>query len=265
MRDFLKKVVGYPDRALSVFDVLERVGKRYFAAVAGLVGSDQRGLGVRRRVVGMREKGDQAIWVVLDLAPNAGEEPAPDSDPARHRVRGCLVGDHACAAEVDIAVAGDEFDGRRSKVDRKVLLDYGLVAVREFPQRAVLRADTQYRGSFHAATQFRRQVDGERPFGHRPGVLFGDQRDLRAADRERRGDRLQSGALIADANLHRRQAQHLGVRELDAWSRPFEARREVIRTACQRGENDQNNQDNRRESFPGRVGCRNAHVGMSRR
>ena len=162
-----------------------------------------------------------------------------DPDSARRRIRGRFVNDHTDAAEVDVAVIGDELDGGRSDVDGEILLDHSLVAVEEIPQRAVPCADAQDCGAFFDAGKFRRQSDSDFLLGYRLGVLLGGQRVFGAACRERYGNRLQSGALIGNTDLHGRQAKHVGVRrELDLRCLPFEARSQVVRTTQKPDDNN---------------------------
>src|SRR3990170_3481517 len=87
----LKKVVGYGDGALLVFDVFELVDKRHVPGIAGFVGCDKHGFGVRRHVIGMGKKSDEVIRVVFYLTLETREEITADPDSARCRIRGGLV------------------------------------------------------------------------------------------------------------------------------------------------------------------------------
>src|ERR1035437_7463952 len=118
----------------------------------------------------MGKKSDEVIRVLFYLALETREEIAADPDSARCRIRGRFVNDHADAAEVDVAVIGDELDGRRSDVDGESFLDHSLVAVEKIPERGVPRADAQDRGSFFDAGKFRRQSDHDFLLRYRLGV-----------------------------------------------------------------------------------------------
>ncbi len=148
-RDFRRnKLIGNRDGALFVFHIFELVDESHFPRVAGLVGGHQHRPLIRRDVVRMREKGDPMIRVILDLAFVSGEKIAADFYARAGRIRRGFIHDHADAAEVHVAVIGDELDGGRGDIDGDVFLERGFVAAKKTPERAVARADSEHRGPF---------------------------------------------------------------------------------------------------------------------
>jgi hypothetical protein len=72
-----------------------------------------------------------------------GKKYSPILHAARRRVGGGLVHDRADAAEVDVAVVGDELERGRREVDGERLLERRLVALERVPERAQSRALTR--------------------------------------------------------------------------------------------------------------------------
>src|SRR5215510_887780 len=105
----------------------------------------------------MGEESDEVLRVIFYLARIAGKEVIAQLDAARRGIGRRLVNDHADAAEIDVAIVGDQLDGGRSDVDREVLLEHRLVALEVVPPRAIARAHAQDRSAFLYALQLRCQ------------------------------------------------------------------------------------------------------------
>jgi hypothetical protein len=195
----------------------------------------------------MGKENEKALGLILDLPLGSGEEVIPDPHSAGRRVGRGLVDDGAGAAEVDVAVIGDELEGRRRDVDGQILLHHGLIALEEPPQRPVAGGDPQDRGPFLEAGDL---GCGHREllFLHRLGVLLAGQVVLRAARSQRRGHGLESYALVGDGDLQGRGSQHVAVRrERDLRCVALEARREVVGAGGKPDDDGQQEKRNGRE------------------
>src|SRR5438094_6402530 len=143
----------------------------------------------------MREKREEALGMVLDLALEAREKIVADLHAAGCRIGGGLVDDGADAAEVDVAVVGDKLERRWRQIYGQLLLQHRLVAAKEIPQRGIARHDAQRSRAFFNARDFP-QRDSQLLLAHGLGVLVGRKLAFRAARRQRNGDRLKARAAI---------------------------------------------------------------------
>ena len=169
----------------------------------------------------MGEQSQGVIRMIFHLASKTGKEVVADLDAARRRVRRRLVDDRAHAAEIDVAIVGDELQRGRRDVDRDVLLHHGLVAA---PKRGVARGDAQHGGTF-LHTRHLCQRHRDLFLAHRLGELLGGEIPLGAVLRQRRLDGLQARPLVGDLDLRRRHADHVDIgRDDDLRRLGFKAR-----------------------------------------
>ena len=183
--------------------------------------------------------------MALHLPRETGEEVVTHLHAGGRAVGRGLVDDDAHAAEVDVAVVGNEVQGGRRDVDRDALLEDGLVALEPVPQRGVAGGDAQHGRAFLDARHLR-QRDGDLLLAGRRAELLRRQGSVGPTLRQRDRDGLQARALVGHLEIKRRKAHRVGI------GRQAQLRRIGLETRVQvPGSSGKGSDDEQKEDYDG--------------